>query len=91
MGKLFQHYQIILWVRLRNLSEKAYQPRSSQPYTLVDIVKQECFQTHELDSTKEQHLNYMIKNLSSNILWLLDGYDEIDIPEQLQTVFKECK
>jgi hypothetical protein len=58
---------------------------------LIEIVKQECFKTYALDSKKEQHLNYLLKNLSSSILWLLDGYDEIQIPEQLQTVFEECK
>ncbi|CAF1241825.1 unnamed protein product, partial [Didymodactylos carnosus] len=88
-GQLYQQYKCVIWIRLRNLSENLYQLRQAQPYILSEIVKQECFKTQTLNDGEEEMLNSLLRNISSDILWLLDGYDELNVPDRLQAPLEE--
>ncbi|CAF4922715.1 unnamed protein product, partial [Rotaria socialis] len=69
------------------LNSKIY-PSQSNNYLLIDIIEKECFQGHKLDDFEKQTLANQFEN-SSNILWILDGFDERMIPEYLYSVEQE--
>jgi KaiC/GvpD/RAD55 family RecA-like ATPase len=90
-GKLFQQYKLLFWIKLRSLSSHLYQQRHQQPYTLVDIVKQECLKTFTVNEKEAETLRYIIENQPSEVLWLLDGYDEVKIPDHLKPQLDQCE
>ncbi|CAF4082502.1 unnamed protein product [Rotaria magnacalcarata] len=87
-GKLLCDTKCVIYIKLRNLMSMKYKP----PFTLVDIVQTECFPTEEL-STVDNELIVLreILNETNNVLWLLDGYDEYNVPvdTELDSIFQK--
>ena len=88
-GAIWQQYQLVIFIRLRNLTEIRYPPLASGTrYSLVDLVKTEycCRNLPEKDETifKDQFDK-------SEVLWLLDGYDEVvqNVPAHLEYLFEQ--
>ncbi|CAF2080192.1 unnamed protein product [Rotaria magnacalcarata] len=77
----------LFYIKMRNLNSEIY-PTQSNNYLLIDIIEKECFQEHKLDDFDKQKLANQFET-SSNILWILDGFDERMIPEYLYSVEQE--
>jgi hypothetical protein len=88
-GAIWPQYQLVILIRLRNLTESHYPLLApGTRYSLIDLVKTEYFY-HGLSEEYERLLK---EELNKNqVLWLLDGYDEIvqGIPPHLQYLLKE--
>ncbi|CAF1337551.1 unnamed protein product, partial [Rotaria sordida] len=87
--ELFQQFKCLIYIRLRNLISKSYPLRQSEPYSLIDIIERECFRTFPLENLEERNILKHILDDASNILWLLDGYDEQNVPEYLDWFIRE--
>jgi predicted NACHT family NTPase len=88
-GAFWQQYQLVIFIRLRNLTEGRYPPLTSGTrYSLVDLIKTEycCYNLSEKD---EKLLKEQLDK--SEVLWLLDGYDEItqNVPSYLGYLFEQ--
>ena len=89
IGTLWQQYDLVVYIRLRNLTDSRYPPLApGTNYSLLDLMKKEYF--HQRLSEKDEKIlrEQMDKN---QVLWLLDGYDEIvqNIPQHLQYLFEQ--
>ena len=88
-GAIWQQYQLIIFIRLRSLTENRYPPLSpGMNYSPLDLIKKEYFH-HGLSEKDERLLKEQLEK--SHVLWLLDGYDEIvqNIPTHLQYLFEQ--
>ncbi len=88
-GAIWQQYELVVFIRLRGLTESRYPPLpSGTNYSLLDLVKKEYFH-HGLSEKDEKILREQFDN--GQILWLLDGYDEIaqNVPEHLKYLFEQ--
>jgi predicted NACHT family NTPase len=75
IGTIWQQYDLILFIRLHNLTESRYPSLTTGiQYSLTDLIKTEYFQ-HGLSEKDEKLLKEQFDK--SQVLWLLDGYDEI--------------
>lgn len=72
-GQLWNHYEIIILIRLRNLIEKRYRNRIID--SPVDWVEGEYLATDERLSKDDRKL-LKVKCEQGHVLWILDGYDE---------------
>ncbi|CAF1117343.1 unnamed protein product [Adineta steineri] len=89
IGAIWQQYQLAVFIRLRNLTEWRYPLLTSGArYSLIDIVKTEYLH-HDLTDKYETLLKEELNN--NQILWLLDGYDEIaqNIPLHLKYLLEQ--
>ncbi|CAF1192866.1 unnamed protein product [Adineta steineri] len=89
IGAIWQQYQLVVFIRLRNLTEWRYPLLTSGArYSLIDIVKTEYLH-HDLTDKYETLLKEELNN--NQILWLLDGYDEIaqNIPLHLKYLLEQ--
>ncbi|CAF0971836.1 unnamed protein product [Didymodactylos carnosus] len=88
-GTLWPQYKLIFLIPLRRLTESRYPPLPSGiSYSPVDLVEKECF--HHALSDKDKI--YLIEQFDkSQVLWLLDGYDEIvqNVPAHLEYLFEQ--
>jgi hypothetical protein len=73
-GVIWSEYQLVVLVPLRSLTEQNYQ--AGTDYSLIDVLKKQCFFNLPLSDKEEKLLEQQIHN-TSRILWILDGYDEI--------------
>jgi len=88
-GAIWQQYDLIVLIRLRTLTESRYPPLSpGTNYSPFDLVKKEYFH-HGLSDTDEKLLREQLDR--SQVLWLLDGYDEIiqNVPLHLQYLLEQ--
>ncbi len=88
-GKIWQQYHLVIFIRLRNLTESRYPPLApGTKYSLIDLVKTEYFH-HGLSEENEKLLKEELNK--SQVLWFLDGYDEIvqNIPPHLQYLLEQ--
>ncbi|CAF3682810.1 unnamed protein product [Rotaria sp. Silwood1] len=86
---MWQQYQLVILIHLRNLTKTRYPP--SHSYSPVDLVKKEYFPYDELSNEDRRRFKgYYDKG---QVLWILDGYDELvqDIPEQLKDIFDHVR
>ncbi|CAF1195211.1 unnamed protein product [Rotaria sordida] len=84
-GKLWEdQFDWLFYIKMRNLNSE-FNPSQSNNYSLIDIIERECFQTDKLSPLEKQELEHLFEN-SSNILWILDGYDEQVVPSYLLTI-----
>ncbi|UJR23218.1 hypothetical protein I4U23_026237 [Adineta vaga] len=84
-GKLWQQYQLLVFIRLRSLTSNRYP--SNRSYLPIDLVEREYFPCDPLsEKLRDEFKEYYDKE---QVLWILDGYDEFvqNIPEQLKDVF----
>ncbi|CAF3747914.1 unnamed protein product [Rotaria sp. Silwood1] len=89
IGAMWQQYQLVILIHLRNLTKTRYPP--SHSYSPVDLVKKEYFPYDELSNEDRRRFKgYYDKG---QVLWILDGYDELvqDIPEQLKDIFDHVR
>ncbi|CAF0920605.1 unnamed protein product [Didymodactylos carnosus] len=88
-GTIWPQYKLIFLIPLRRLTESRYPPLPSGiSYSRIDLVEKECF--HHALSDKDKI--YLIEQFDkSQVLWLLDGYDEIvqNVPAHLQYLFEQ--
>ena len=88
-GAICQQYDLVIFVRLRTLTDSRYPLLTSGArYCLIDLVKTEYFG----DSISEKYERLLREQLNkSQVLWLLDGYDEIvqNLPAHLQYLFEQ--
>ncbi|CAF4548141.1 unnamed protein product, partial [Rotaria sp. Silwood2] len=87
--ELFQQFKCLIYIRLRNLTSKLYPLRSSESYSLTDIIERECFRTYPLENHEERNVLKHMLDDASNVLWLLDGYDELRVPDHLDWFMRE--
>ncbi|CAF2054124.1 unnamed protein product [Rotaria magnacalcarata] len=87
--ELFQQFKCLIYIRLRNLTSKLYPLRSSESYSLTDIIERECFRTYPLENHEERNVLKHMLDDASNVLWLLDGYDELNVPDHLDWFMRE--
>jgi hypothetical protein len=88
-GAIWKQYLLVVLIRLRSLTENRYPPLApGTTYSLVDLVKREYFQ-HSLSEKDNKILEEQLN--SSQVLWLLDGYDEIvqNVPPHLQYLVEQ--
>ena len=88
-GTIWQEYDLVILFHLRNLTESRYPPLAAGiRYSLIDLVKPEYF-PEGLSEKEEVLLKDQFKN--SQVLWLLDGYDEIvqNTPQNLQYLYEQ--
>ncbi|CAF3157624.1 unnamed protein product [Rotaria sp. Silwood2] len=88
-GALWSQYDLLVLIPLRSLTESRYPPLApGTSYTLFDLVKKEYF-VHGLSETDDRLLREQFGK--SQVLWLLDGYDEIvqNVPGHLQYLFEQ--
>ncbi len=88
-GAIWQQYQLVIFIRLRRLTESRYPPLApGTRYSLIDLVKTE-YGCHNLSEKDERLFKEHFDN--SQVLWLLDGYDEIvqNVPSHLQYVMEQ--
>lgn len=79
-------FNLFCHVKLRNLSEERY-PKAEAPYSLNDIIQRECFEGVVSNLQLGDKLDELIRN--DKVLWLLDGFDELALPDHLQEVWHE--
>jgi HEAT repeat protein len=88
-GTCWSQYELLALIPLRRLTANRYPPLApGQNYSLIDLVKKEVF-SYEL-SEKEKIL-FEKQFDAQNILWILDGYDEIiqNVPENLEELLEK--
>jgi HEAT repeat protein len=88
-GSCWSQYELLALIPLRRLTINRYPPLPlGKTYHLIDLVKKEVFQ-YRLTEKDDKLLNKQFD--VKNILWILDGYDEIvqNVPEHLQCLFEE--
>ncbi len=85
-NRLWKEFDLICYIPLRNLNSEKY-PRRNNPYTLSEIIQKECFEDIVGNIFLDSKLEELIKN--NKVLWILDGYDELELPSQgyLNTVW----
>ena len=87
-GAIWKEYDLVVFIRLRSLTASRYPIlRGGNRYSLIDLVKTEYF-CHGSSKKDERRLKEHLDK--SQVLWLLDGYDEIvqNIPTHLQYFFR---
>ncbi|CAF1422781.1 unnamed protein product [Didymodactylos carnosus] len=88
-GTIWPQYKPIFLIPPRRLTESRYPPLSSGiSYSRIDLVEKECFH-HALSDKDKIYLREPFDK--SQVLWLLDGYDEIvqNVPAHLQYLFEQ--
>ena len=88
-GAIWSHYDLLVLISLRSLTESRYPPLApGTSYTLIDLVKKEYF-GHGLPEKDDRLLREQFGR--SQVLWLLDGYDEIvqNVPGHLQYLVEQ--
>ncbi|CAF0840289.1 unnamed protein product [Didymodactylos carnosus] len=88
-GAIWSQYDLLVLIPLRSLTESRYPPTApGTSYTLIDLVKKEYF-GHGLSEKDDRLLREQFHK--SQVLWLLDGYDEIvqNVPGHLQYLFEQ--
>lgn len=75
---------IVIHLSLRNLSNEQNYPNKN--YNLIDIVNQEIFQK-KYNVFQKRLLDYELKQ--NDVIWVIDGLDELRILPQLEGVIKE--
>ena len=89
-GKLWPEYDLVVLFSLRLLTKELCPLPSSDSYSLSDVVGRECFSNGLSEEEKR-----MLKNQLNRfkVLWLLDGYDEIEqnVPSHLQCLFQHMR
>ncbi|CAF2066064.1 unnamed protein product [Rotaria magnacalcarata] len=86
-GQIWPQYELVVLIQLRMLTSSRYPPGSN--YSLDDLIKKEYFYNQPLSQAEIDILE--IPCDKSNVLWLLDGYDEIagNIPTHLEDLMKQ--
>ena len=84
--EIWPEYELVIVIPLRCLTESRYPTGTN--YHLHDIVKKEYFPYYELSKKEEEFLTEHLRR--SNVLWLLDGYDEIagNVSTHLEALMK---
>jgi HEAT repeat protein len=87
--KIWREFQWVFRIPLRNLTQAHYP--ATTPYSVADIVRQECFPKELLAEWDIEPLLALLAN--EKILWILDGYDELPnvIPPQLAQALSDLK
>ncbi|CAF4280765.1 unnamed protein product [Rotaria sp. Silwood2] len=89
-GEIWSQYDLVILIPLRYLTDNRY-PRlsSGNSYSIIDIVKKEYFSHLHLSEIDERLLREQLDK--SSVLWLLDGYDEIEknIPTHLKDLLEQ--
>ncbi|CAF0987163.1 unnamed protein product [Adineta steineri] len=81
---IWQQYDLVILFHLRNLTDDRYPPLANgMRYSLVDLVQTEYFHYGLSENDRKLLQEQFAK---SQVLWLLDGYDEIvqNIPQRLK-------
>ncbi|CAF3415427.1 unnamed protein product, partial [Rotaria socialis] len=88
-GELWSEYELLILIRLRKLTSRRYPP--DKRYSPINLLENEYFSCEDLSAEQIQHFKELCKN--HQVLWILDGYDELaqNIPEQLEDVFKHVR
>jgi hypothetical protein len=73
-------FEWLFHIKMRNLNSKRYPPLQHKTYSLIDIIERECFSKYALSGLGKLELKSQLAN-PSNILWILDGWDERKIPD----------
>ncbi|CAF3704290.1 unnamed protein product [Rotaria socialis] len=86
-GKLWSRYELVVLIDFLQLNNTRYP--ATKIYTLVDLIEREYTPLGGL-SQKEKK-SFLQKCNNGNVLWILDGYDELaaNIPEQLKQCFDD--
>lgn len=84
-GRLWEGLDLICYIPLRNLNREKYPPRNT-PYTLSEIVHKECFEGIVGNVFINNKLETLLIN--NKVLWIFDGYDELELPEYLRDVWE---
>jgi GTPase SAR1 family protein len=88
IGKLWRNQvDWLFYIKMRNLNSQFY-PEPSEQYSLIDIIKKECFQNCKFDDLDKQKLTNLLQN-PSKILWILDGCDERTVRKYLPAIEQE--
>ncbi|CAF4073941.1 unnamed protein product, partial [Rotaria sp. Silwood1] len=88
-GEIWQQYQLVILIQLRNLTESRYPSSlSGTQYSFIDLVKREYY-CQNLSENDERLFKEQLDN--NQVLLLLDGYDEIiqNIPPHLQYLLEQ--
>ena len=86
-GALWTEYGLVVLIPLQSLTEEDY--RHDMSCFLVDILKKQYFFSQYLPVKDERYLKEHM--LTTPILWLLDGYDEIaqNKSEQIKRIIEQ--
>ncbi len=87
--KYIEQFPLVLPISLRNLNSKNY-PLKGHPYTIFDIIFQECFCNSKLSIWEMEKLKEALgdNDFLKKCLWILDGKDELPNLEHLNAVFE---
>ncbi len=87
-GELWKNkFEWLFYIEMRNMNSTHYASRSNE-YSLIDIIERECFQGYQLNYIDKQKLTNNLQN-TENIIWILDGCDERNIPDYLISIKQE--
>lgn len=80
-------FKWVFHISLRHLTAERYP--AGREYTESDIIRQECLAEAVRQDCGEELLKNAIA--SDKVLWLLDGYDELNLPTQLKSLWARLK
>ncbi|CAF0795519.1 unnamed protein product [Adineta steineri] len=88
-GELWSCYEVIVLIDLLKLTGTRYP--ATKLYTAVDLVKREYASFRDLSDEEKKSFQQKFNN--KNVLWILDGYDELpsNIPEQLKQCLNDIR
>lgn len=70
-------FELVFWIKLRRLTKERYPQPFNDNITLLDILKKECLDKSLLKDMVLIQLSNYIEAFSDNVLFILDGYDEL--------------
>jgi HEAT repeat protein len=82
--KMWEQYQLVVLIPLRMLTEKNYPQKT---YSRIDLIENEYYRGAKLSEEDKKFFEEQCER--DQVLWLLDGYDELNVPQYLKDLILE--